>query len=171
MTDLKTKNMRENVLKIVKELKEILLKSHIALPNKIDMELSHHYGISRYHEYGAAILKCINREYCKKLIILLPGQKHPNHYHVKKEETFNVLYGSMQVNLDGEKKSLKAGDMLTVERKANHSFSSENGCIFEEVSTTHYKNDSFYEDEEVTKNKDRKTQMTFWLDWLYKDVK
>lgn len=169
--DVKIKKLRENVLKIIKKLKEIILKSHVVLSDKIDLELSHHYGIDKYEEWGAAILSCINREYCKKLIILLPGQKHPSHYHVKKEETFHVLYGDMNVKVEGEEKMLKEGGMLTIERKVNHSFSSENGCIFEEVSTTHYKNDSFYEDENVARNKNRKTYMTFWADWLYKDIK
>ena len=101
----------------------------------------------------------------------MPGQNHPFHYHVKKEETFHVLYGDMEVNVAGKAQTLKAGDMLTVERNANHSFSSKNGCIFEEVSTTHYKNDSFYEDQKVIDNKDRKTAMTFRSDWLYKEIK
>jgi len=139
LKDLKVKYLREKVLKIIKQLKDIILKAHIALPNKVDLELSHHYGLEKYEEWGAAILNCINREYCKKLIILLPGQNHPFHYHVKKEETFHVLYGDMEVNVAGKAQTLKAGDMLTVERNANHSFSSKNGCIFEEVSTTHYK--------------------------------
>ncbi len=168
--NLEIRNIRTNVLEIIKKLKEIIIKSNIALPNKLDLELSHHYGIERYEEYGAAILSCINREYCKKLIILLPGQKHPSHYHVKKEETFNVLYGDIKISIDGREELLKAGDILTIERKANHSFSSENGCVFEEVSTTHYKDDSFYEDEQVEKNKDRKTYMTFWSDWLHKEI-
>jgi len=169
--DVEIKNLRENVLKIIKQLKEIILKSHIALAGKIDLELSHHYGIERYEEIGAGILSCINREYCKKLIILLPKQKHPSHHHVKKEETFQVLYGDLKVTLEGEEKLLKAGDMLTVERNSTHDFSSENGCIFEEVSTTHYKDDSFYADEKITQNIGRKTQMTFWSDWLYEELK
>ena len=169
--DLKIRNLREKVLKIIKELKEVILKSHIALPEKIDLELSHHYGIDRYEEWGAAILNCINREYCKKLIILLPGQKHPFHHHVKKEETFQVLYGSMDVTIAKENKYLKAGDMLTVERGVNHDFSSKEGVIFEEVSTTHYKDDSFYEDKTISNNKDRKTEMTFRSDWLYESIK
>ncbi|MDP2927685.1 MAG: N-acetylneuraminate synthase family protein [Candidatus Omnitrophota bacterium] len=169
--DLKIRNLREKVLKIIKELKEVILKSHIALPEKIDLELSHHYGIDRYEEWGAAILNCINREYCKKLIIMLPGQKHPFHYHVKKEETFQVLYGSMDVTIGKEVKLLKAGGMLTVERGVNHDFSSKEGVIFEEVSTTHYQDDSFYEDKTISSNKDRKTQMTFRSDWLYEAIK
>ena len=168
--DVKTKNLREKVLQIIRELREIILKSHIALPNRVELEFSHHYGIERYEEWGAAILNCINREYCKKLIILLPGQKHPFHFHEKKEETFQVLYGDMEVNTGGEEKSLKAGDMLTVERRVNHCFSSKQGCVFEEVSTTHFENDSFYEDKAIGQTKDRKTQLTFWSDWLTKTI-
>ena len=171
LKDLKVRNLREKVLKIIKQLKEIILKSHIALPNKIDLELSHHYGIERFEEWGAAILNCINREYCKKLIILLPGQKHPIHHHLKKEETFQVLYGLMEVSIGKEIKLLKAGDMLTVERGINHDFSSKEGVVFEEVSTTHYKDDSFYEDKTIINNKDRKTEMTFRSNWLYESIK
>ena len=32
-----------------------------------------------------------------------------------------------------------------------HKFSTVNGVVFEEISTTHYKNDSFYEDENINK--------------------
>jgi sialic acid synthase SpsE/mannose-6-phosphate isomerase-like protein (cupin superfamily) len=169
--DLKIRNLREKVLKIIKELKEIILKSHIALPDKIDLELSHHYGIEKFEEWGAAILNCINREYCKKLIILLPGQKHPFHHHVKKEETFQVLHGSMDVRIGKETKLLKAGDMLTVERGLDHDFSSQEGVIFEEVSTTHFQDDSFYEDKTISVNQDRKTHLTFRSDWLYESIK
>jgi sialic acid synthase SpsE/quercetin dioxygenase-like cupin family protein len=169
--DINIKNLRENVLKIIKKLKEIILESHIVLLGKMDLELSHHYGIEKYEEFGAAILNCINREYCKKLIIILPKQKHPSHYHVKKEETFQVLYGELTVNLNGKEKLLKAGEIITIERNMDHGFSSEKGCIFEEVSTTHYKDDSFYADKEIEKNKSRKTEMTFWSDWLYEELK
>ena len=171
LKDLKIRNLREKVLKIIKNLKEIILNSHIALPDKVDLELSHHYGIERFEEWGAAILNCINREYCKKLIILLPKQKHPLHHHLKKEETFQVLYGSMDVTIGNEVKALKAGDMLTVERGVNHDFSSKEGVIFEEVSTTHYEDDSFYEDKRISNNEDRKTEMTFRSDWLYESIK
>jgi sialic acid synthase SpsE/mannose-6-phosphate isomerase-like protein (cupin superfamily) len=169
--DLKIKNLRGRVLNIVQKIKEIILKNHLVLPDKIGLELSHHYGIDKFEKWGAAILNFINREYCKKLIILLPGQKHPFHHHDKKEETFQVLNGSVQVVLDGEKKLLKSGDILTVERGASHSFASKEGVIFEEISTTHYKNDSFYVDKKIESNPDRKTELTFRADWLFKTIK
>ena len=88
LENVSSKNLRAKVVEIIKKLKEIIIESRIILGNKVDLELSHHYGIERYEEFGCAILNLINREYCKKLIILLPGQNHPVHHHVKKEETF-----------------------------------------------------------------------------------
>ena len=43
-------------------------------------------------------------------------------------------------------------------------FSSKNGAIIEEISSTHYVNDSFYSDESINANKNRKTILTDWLD-------
>nr|OQA20900.1 MAG: Cupin domain protein [Firmicutes bacterium ADurb.Bin354] len=96
---------------------------------------------------------------------MLPGQDHPCHYHAKKEETFVVLHGDLKLDLDGETVLLHKGDVVTVERNKKHSFSSENGCIFEEISTTHYVNDSFYDlaDTFVTP---RKTKVHFTKEML-----
>ena len=170
LNDLSIKNLREKVLQIIKSMRQLLIDSRVTLPDKLNFELSHHYGIENFEKWGAAIISCINREYCKKLIIMLPGQKHPVHHHIKKEETFHVLYGDVIFDLNGNEKECKPGEIIVVERGMRHSFSSKNGVIFEEVSTTHYKDDSYYEDEQILKNKNRKTEMTFWSDWLYKNI-
>lgn len=170
LSDITVTNLRGKVLQIVNKIRNLLLESKVVLSDKLEMELSHHYGIERFEEWGATIINCINREYCKKLIILLPGQKHPVHHHKKKEETFHVLYGNIAVHLDGEDRNYKAGDMVIVEREMKHNFNSAGGAIFEEISTTHYKDDSFYDDNNVINNKNRKTALTFWSDWLLKPV-
>ncbi|MFH1292383.1 MAG: N-acetylneuraminate synthase family protein [bacterium] len=155
---------RERVYKIVEKVDELLKKANIPVSSKLDFEISHHYGIDKFYEYGAVIISCINREYCKKLIVLLPGQKHPVHLHKKKEETFHVLYGSMDITLGGKEMKCETGDIVTVERDTDHDFGTQEGCIFEEVSTTHYQDDSFYQDENVAKNPSRKTHLSHWLD-------
>lgn len=165
--DFSIHHLRGKVLNIVRQVRGILLASKTALPDKLEMELSHHYGIDKFAEWGATIINCINREYCKKLIIVLPGQKHPVHYHKRKEETFHILYGDVAVNVAGKAMRNRNGEMIVVEREKKHSFSSETGAIIEEISTTHFRDDSFYEDGTISKNKDRKTSMTFWSDWLY----
>jgi sialic acid synthase SpsE/mannose-6-phosphate isomerase-like protein (cupin superfamily) len=170
LADVVVEDSRARVLEIVRKLRTLCVAGNIALPNRVELELSHHYGIDRYEEWGAAIINCINREYCKKLILMLPGQKHPVHAHVKKEESFQVLYGDISLDLAGQKKELKPGDMVVVERGTKHSFHSANGGIFEEISTTHHKNDSFYEDPVIRANTTRKTEMTLWSDWLCKPI-
>lgn len=137
-----------SVQNIVHKLMNILKKGHIVIPVDSSCEISHHYGIDRYEEVGMTLIDCVNRAYCKKLLILLPGQKHPTHFHKKKEETFIVLYGVLNVICDGKEFTLKQGESMTVSPKMKHSFSSETGCIFEELSTTHYKGDSYYDEAE-----------------------
>jgi len=59
---------------------------------------------------------------------------------------------------------MKPGDMLLIERMARHSFTSNKGAIFEEVSTTHIEGDSYYEDKQID-NLDpiqRKTILESW---------
>ena len=45
-----------------------------------------------------------------------------------------------------------------------HSFKTVNGCIFEEISTTHFPNDSFYRDPKIDKltGQMRKTVVDHW---------
>ena len=154
---------RERVNAIVRRVRDLLQESRVAVPAKTDFEISYHYGLDRFEEFGATILTCINREYCKKLIVLLPGQTHPEQYHKKKEETFLVVYGSMTLGLDGKERELTAGEIVTVERGQRHWFKSAGGCVVEEISSTHYTDDSFYTDPTIGGTKDRKTWLTHWL--------
>ena len=158
-----TKYLREKVLKIITNLKSMLKKSKTRLPDKVDMEISSHYGIERFEEWGAVLIKVVNREYCKMLLVMFPGQNYPAHYHKLKEESLHILYGDLTTNLKDEKKGLKEGDILTIERSLNHSFSTKNGVIIEEISTTYFEGDSYYEDTKINYNKDRKLELTYWV--------
>lgn len=162
--NLSINDIRAKVENIINTTKDLLIKSRLSLPNRLDLEISHHYGIDKFEEHGAVIINCFNREYCKKIIVLFPGQNHPSHYHVKKEETFHIVYGKMILDLNGEKKEFREGDFVLVQRNDKHSFGSETGCVFEEISTTHYKGDSFYDDQTILKNDKRKTELTYWFD-------
>ena len=84
--------------------------------------------------------------------------------HKIKEETFQVLYGDLEVVIDGKEKRLKAGDIQTVLRGSEHSFSSEKGAVFEEISTTHVKNDSYYTDPRI-KTLDPMQRKTYLKKW------
>lgn len=156
----------ELVQQIMLQVQGMLHDARIRLNNESTVELSHHYGLRRFREFGAIIFNVINREYCKKLIVQLPRQKHPYHFHKKKEETFQVLYGELEVEKNGEPYRLAPGDLFLVEPENWHKFSTLDGVIFEEISTTHYDNDSFYEDRAISKLP-RAARKTFVQNWNY----
>lgn len=166
LEDLECRDIRGEVLNIMKQVTGVLRESRACVPDGTPCEISHHYGIERFKEYGATIMDVVNREYCKKLIVLLPGQNHPIHHHKKKEETFHVLHGSMRLSLNGDEREVRAGEMVTVERGVPHSFASSGGALFEEISTTHFADDSFYVDPAVVANAARKTRLVFRSSWL-----
>ncbi len=154
---------RQQVQVIIEQVKVVLERSHVPVPRKLDFEISHHYGIERFQEYGLTIINIINREYCKKLLILVPGQAHPEQYHKLKEETFHVLFGNVTVLLDGQRREYAAGDVVTIERGVRHAFSSSTGAVIEEISSTHYVDDSYYTDPAIAANSRRKTLITYWV--------
>ena len=154
---------RNKIWDIVQDIKSFITKSDVVIPGRADLEVSHHYGIDKFYETGLTMITVVNREYCKKLLITLPNQNHPEQYHNKKEETFVVLYGDVQLKLDGKLKELRKGDVITIEPGVRHEFTSNGGCVIEEVSSTHYLDDSYYTDTTISKNKNRKTFITHWL--------
>jgi sialic acid synthase SpsE/mannose-6-phosphate isomerase-like protein (cupin superfamily) len=154
---------REQVHQIIEDVRELLRTSGLAVPAMVDLEISHHYGLEHFGEFGVTMLNVVNREYCKKLLIVLPGQGHPTQYHERKEETFHVLYGDLDLTLDDNERVLSAGDIVTIERGVRHSFSSRSGTVIEEISTTHFGADSFYLDPAITTNLNRKTLVTHWM--------
>lgn len=157
-------NIRKKIENIVVQTKSLLKKSNQFLKGKYDFEISHHYGIENFYKFGLVMLTILNREYCKKILILLPGQKHPEQWHKKKEETFHVLYGKINLKLNGKAKQYLPGSLITIRPGVRHEFSSAKGSVVEEISTTHVKKDSFYTDKRIMKNLNRKTQITYHWD-------
>jgi len=154
---------RERVTQIVRRVRALLQESHTVTSEKADVEISHHYGLDRFDEVGMTIINVVNRAYCKKLLVLLPGQHHPEQYHKQKEETFHILYGKVHVKLDGVESYANPGDVITVEREVRHEFWSKAGAVIEEVSSTHFREDSYYTDPAITQNTNRKTQLTYFF--------
>jgi len=154
----------ETIYRIMLVVRGMLNQARIHVGDDSSIELSHHYGLERFREFGAVIINCINREYCKKLIIQLPRQKHPYHFHKKKEETFQLLYGDLEVEKEGRQITMRPGDTVLMEPGAWHKFHTLHGAIFEEISTTHYNNDSYYEDERIARlpRDARKTYLDNW---------
>ena len=155
-------NHRDAIQGIAIRVARLVKEARITFPEFADLEISHHYGVEKFYEYGLTMITVINREYCKKILILLPGQSHPEQYHKKKEETFHVLWGAGKIKLDGKEEMMKPGDVFVIEPGTRHFFSSKDGIVLEEISSTHYVDDSFYTDKSIHQNLSRKTFLTHW---------
>lgn len=155
----------ENTLKkAIHSIKGLINKAHVTLNSNFTTEYSHHYGIKNFHEVGVVLINVINRSYAKKILVQLPGQRHPAHFHKLKEETFLVIWGTLILYVEGKEKILKPGDIVTVYPGVWHSFKSDTGCVFEEISTTAIEGDSIYKDSAINKlsSKQRKTIVDHW---------
>jgi N-acetylneuraminate synthase len=162
-TQVDTINLREQLYDIVQNVKAFLMNTDVVFPPDANLEISHHYGIDNFYETGITMITVVNREYCKKLIIALPGQSHPEQYHMKKEETFVILHGEVALYLDGVPRTFRRGDVVTIEAGVRHRFETKGGCVIEEVSSTHYTDDSYYTDLLISKNQNRKTFIPYWV--------
>lgn len=165
LDNVSVKDDTERIQGIVYQVMELLNKSNVVVPLDSTCQISHHYGLDEFGTTGVTTIDCINREYCKKILVMLPGQCNPTHVHKKKEETFTVLYGTLDLVCGDKKQRVIRGEAITVERGVEHSFSTETGCVFEEISTTHYVDDSFYENKEQFVNP-RKTTVYLTAEML-----
>ena len=152
-------NERNFIEKIRDEVKLDLENNNITTPKGVDLEISHHYGVDSFYKFGTCMCTLVNKDYCKKILYQFPGQTNPEHFHKIKEETFILLEGDLSVTVDGKLTEMTKGDILTIERNRKHSFISHKGAIFEEISTEHRSDDSFYTDEKITSNKNRKSKI------------
>ena len=97
---------------------------------------------------------------------MLSNQKHPSHFHKTKSETFIIIAGSLKLK-DGKKSyHLFPGDKVDLKKSSWHEFKAgKDGCIFEEISTTSFKKDSFYKNKKIKKMRrdERKTFINNWF--------
>jgi sialic acid synthase SpsE/mannose-6-phosphate isomerase-like protein (cupin superfamily) len=145
-------------------VKALLNEAAIPLNSDFEVEYSHHYGLENFLNTGAVLIKCVDREYCKKIIVQLPGQTHPSHYHKSKEETFQILRGVLEVEIDKHRKTLRPGDTCLVQPGVWHSFWTDTGCVFEEISSRDLPGDSVYAERQITlmERSERKTLVDHW---------
>jgi len=148
----------------IHKIKALLAKASVPLNSDFEVEYSHHYGLENFAKTGAVLIKCVDREYCKKVLVQLPGQAHPSHYHKSKEETFQILHGTLEVEIDRHRKTLRPGDTCLVQRGVWHSFWTETGCVFEEISSRDIPGDSVYAEQRISKmeRSERKTVVDHW---------
>jgi sialic acid synthase SpsE/quercetin dioxygenase-like cupin family protein len=162
--DLASVDTRNLVHGIVRDMKALLKASEAVVPTQLELEISHHYGIEHFRETGSAMITVINREYCKRLVLMLPGQRHPEHWHTAKDETFHLLHGEIELTLGGQLRTWAKNDVVVIPRGVKHEFRTSTGAVIEEISSTHTLNDSTYSDPSIVSYELRKTFVTNWMD-------
>jgi sialic acid synthase SpsE/quercetin dioxygenase-like cupin family protein len=157
------RDVRAKVLSIVTRVRAMLEQSKGVVPGEAELEISHHYGLDKFDQFGITMVTVVNRNYCKKLIVVLPGQKHPEQFHNQKEETFHVLHGELNLRLDDVEQTCGPGSVVTITPGMRHAFESPKGAVFEEISSTHFVDDSHYTDPAIAGNSERKTFLRHWI--------
>ena len=159
--DVLIKDTRTKISLIREKIKNFI-QNKVILPADARLEISHHYGLEKFDKYGITMINIINTKYCKKIIIMLPGQTHPEQFHKNKEESFFILSGNVNLRLNNKNFKLKQGMLKTIKPATKHQFYSKKGCIIEELSTKSKTNDSFYTDKLIDKNKNRKSFISLY---------
>ena len=159
---LESLDSQSSVHKIADNVKSMIKSANLTFPENIRIEISHHYGLEKFDKFGVVMATLVNRDYCKKILLLKPGQTNPEHFHKVKEETFFCVSGDLEVTLDGESHFLRPGMSILVLSGVKHSFTSVNGAIAEEISTKSVPEDSFYTDDAISNNTQRKSFITLW---------
>jgi len=149
---------------IVRDVTMLLKASRAIVPAQLHLEVSYHYGLERFREFGSTTITVVNREYCKRVILSLPGQRHPEQWHKLKDETYHLLYGEIDLVIDGQHRKCVQNDVVIIPRGARHSFGSQGGAVIEEISSAYSQDDSYYSDPTIMQNTDRKTYVTNWMD-------
>jgi N-acetylneuraminate synthase len=160
--DLEKTSSEDRIESIAVAAKEMCDSAGVILPNLTNFEISHHYGLNNFDEFGLTLITIVNRDYCKKILVLFPGQTNPEHHHKIKEESFYCISGDVNLTVEEKVFELKAGDLALIPIGKRHSFSSLHGAVIEEISSTSIKSDSYYSDPQIVMNLDRKSQITLW---------
>ena len=165
--DLRIKNSRGKTVEIRNKVRDLAARANVVIPKYSRIEISHHYGFEKFYKFGLSMIVIIDKSYCKKYLFLLRNQIHPAQFHKKKKETFLILFGKIQLNITFNKKKkkkiMRPGEVFTIERGMVHAFKalSSTGAVIEEISTESIRSDSYYLDDAISKNQNRKSFISF----------
>jgi len=97
--------------------------------------------------------------YCQKFLIVYQGKKCSLHYHKIKDETFSIVGGVLQLDLyhdvtdidniesyteeNRTRLIMNPGDVIRIQPFTTHQFTALEDCVFTEVSTQHFEDDSY----------------------------
>ena len=162
--DVSIKNNNESIFvyHTLHQVRYLFNISKIKIGKNFSLEISHHFGVDKFNSFGCILFTIIDKkEYAKKIVVQVKNQHNPTHKHKFKNETFNILFGKIKINISGKDYILNEGDQITVAKGKWHSFTTlSHGCIFEEISNGSFHGDSIYKDKNISLNLKRKTAVS-----------
>ena len=108
-----------------------------------------HFGYNRFEDIGETefnINNNIEQGYCGKFMFMFKGQTCPRHHHRKKHETFFIVKGRIELELEGKQMVMRQGDTRVVSQNARHEFTALEDSLILESSKPDLPDDSFFED-------------------------
>ncbi len=115
--------------------------------------LALHFGLDEFERVGEIEYWIVNdtvNRYCGKFLFLFEGQRCPSHRHAAKDETFFIVRGNVAMNVDGEERLLRAGDVLKMPPGKVHTFAAIGGpALVLEVSLPSVPGDNFFTDRRI----------------------
>ena len=140
-----------------KERKEALKKCYAILKDwKIKMPkvkpLVLDFGLGDFYKNGLIEFWIANEKkesYCGKFLFVFNHQTCPFHHHNFKHETFFVLKGKVEMNIDGKKLLMNAGEIKVMSQKTKHSFTGKGSALLLEVSKPCILEDSIFRNKKI----------------------
>ena len=138
---------REEILsKIEKRMNSWGLKLPETFPDPL------HFGYNNFKQIGETefnINNNIEQGYCGKFMFRFKGQTCPRHHHRKKHETFFVVKGSIEMELEEKRLVLNQGDTQIVSQNEWHEFTAIEDSLILESSKPDLPDDSFFGDQAI----------------------
>lgn len=115
--------------------------------------LTIHFGLNDFYNIGEIEYWIVNdreNNYCGKFLFLFDAQRCPLHYHRMKDETFFIMRGVVNMEVDGRQMVLREGEVFKMAPGMKHTFAAQDGpALVLEVSLPSIPEDNFFEDTRI----------------------
>ena len=115
--------------------------------------LTLHFGLNDFAHIGEIEYWIVNdrdNNYCGKFLFLFAGQRCPLHYHKIKDETFFIVRGTVVMEVDGQTRTLRAGDVFKMAPGRKHTFAAQDApALVLEVSLPSISGDNIFDDKRI----------------------
>ena len=154
----------EIIYKAIHDVKGALREARIHINHDSSVEILHPLGVKHLFSTGAFVIHCFDRDYSKKIVVMLPGQSLPSFYQKKSEATIQILSGQLEVDLSGRSRTLYAGDALFLPAGLWHSYRATGHVLFEEISTAVADDETVYIDPTMQRMQpdEKRTKLNNW---------